>query len=91
MKDIDARKLGSEAQQHNRNQAIRVLAKGQTPIIKTQAKRLSFNIISAITNQGTVRFMTYHDTMTVKVLLRFLKRLIKDAKCKVFLILDIET
>jgi len=64
------------------------LPKGQIPIIKTQAKRLSFNMISAITNQGTVRFMTYHETMTVKVLLRFLKRLIKDAKRKVFLILD---
>jgi len=45
-------------------------------------------MISAITNQGTVRFMTYHETMTVKVLLKFFKRLIKDAKRKVFLILD---
>ena len=30
MKDIDARKLGFEAQQNNRNQAIRMLAKGQS-------------------------------------------------------------
>ena len=62
--------------------------KGQTPILKTQAKRFSFNMISAITNQGTVRFMTYHETMTVKVLLKFFKRLINDAKRKVFMILD---
>lgn len=45
-------------------------------------------MISAITNPGTVRFMTYHGTLTVKVLLRFFRRLIKDAKRKVFLILD---
>ena len=70
--------------QHTRGYA----PKGQTPIIKTQAKRLSFNMISAITNQGMVRFMTYQETMTVKVLLNFFKRLIKDAKRKVFLILD---
>jgi len=80
---------GDETGVRNQCQHTRGYApKGQTPIIKTQAKRLSFNMISAITNQGTVRFMTYHETMTVKVLLRFLKRLIKDAKRKVFLILD---
>jgi hypothetical protein len=44
--------------------------------------------MSAITNQGIGRFITDHETMTVNVLLKFFKRLIKDAKRKVFLILD---
>jgi hypothetical protein len=35
-----------------------------------------------------VRYMTDHETITVNVLLKFFKRLIKDAKRKVFLILD---
>ena len=70
--------------QHTRGYA----PKGQTPIVSTTAKRLSLNLISAITNQGVVRFMTYDETMTVKVLLRFFKRLIQDANRKVFLILD---
>ena len=80
---------GDETGVRNQCQHARGYApKGQTPIVKSTANRLSFNIISAITNQGTVRFMTYHETMTVKVLLKFFKRLIKDAKSKVFLILD---
>ena len=80
---------GDETGVRNQCQHTRGYApKGQTPILKTQAKRLSFNMISAITNQGAVRFMTYHETMTVKVLLKFFKRLINDAKRKVFMILD---
>ncbi len=70
--------------QHARGYAPR----GQTPIIKTQAKRLRTNLISAVNNQGKLRFMIYRETMTAKVLIRFMKRLIKDAKRMVFLILD---
>jgi len=62
--------------------------KGQTPVVEINAKRFSVNMISAINNQGLVRFMIYKTTMNAKVLLRFFKRLIKDAGRKVFLILD---
>jgi len=62
--------------------------KGKTPIIDLNAKKSSINMISAITNQGKVRFMLYQETMTSKVLLKFLSRLIKDVERKVFLILD---
>lgn len=62
--------------------------KGDTPVVKTSAKRLSVNMISAITNQGKVRFMIYQETMTAKVLIRFFKRLITPSRKKVFLILD---
>lgn len=70
--------------QHSRGYA----PKGQTPIVEINAKRFSTNMISAVNNQGTVRFMMYGENMTAKVLLRFMKRLIKDAGRKVFLILD---
>ncbi|WP_422645920.1 transposase [Xenorhabdus cabanillasii] len=46
------------------------------------------NMISAINNQGSVRFMLYHDTMTARRLLHFFQRLIKEADRKVYLILD---
>ena len=71
-KHNDARKLSFEAQQHNRH----------------HTKRFLFNVISAITNQGPVRFMTYHETMTAKVLLRLFKLFIKGAKREVFLNFD---
>lgn len=62
--------------------------RGKTPVIRLQARRSRINLISTVTNQGKVRFMVYKDTMNSKVLIKFLKRLIKDAGRKVFLILD---
>ncbi len=62
--------------------------KGQTPVQPLPAKRVSLNMISAITNQGTVRFMLYESTMTAKVLKKFLRALIESTPGQVFLILD---
>lgn len=62
--------------------------KGQTPIVRLNAKRAGINMISSITNQGKVRFMLYKETMTAPVFIKFLSRLVKDAKSKIFLILD---
>lgn len=70
--------------QHSRGYA----PKGKTPVVDITAKRLSLNMISAINNRGHVRFMIYKETMTVRVLLKFMKRLIKDADRKVYLVLD---
>ncbi len=70
--------------QHGRSYAPR----GKTPVIRLCAKRERINLISSITNQGKVRFMVYQDTMNSQMLIKFLKRLIKDADKKVFLILD---
>lgn len=70
--------------QHSRGYA----PKGKAPVVEINAKRFSTNMISAVNNQGAVRFMMYGENMTAKVLLRFMKRLIKDAGRKVFLILD---
>lgn len=62
--------------------------KGKAPIVRLNAKRAKINMISTITNRGTTRFMIYRETMTAKVLITFMSRLVKDAKNKVFLILD---
>lgn len=61
---------------------------GQTPVVRLPAKKNSVSMISAITNQGQVRFMLYRDGMTSELLIKFMGRLIKDTDRKVFLILD---
>lgn len=70
--------------QHGRSYA----PKGKTPVIRLSAKRTSCNMISAISNQGKVRFQIYDGSMNAKRLIGFMNRLIKDAKRKVILILD---
>ena len=62
--------------------------KGKTPTVQLTAKRNKINMISSITNRGKVRFMLYRESMTAKVLIKFMSRLIKDSPRKVFLILD---
>jgi len=62
--------------------------KGETPVIKLVAKRDHVSMISAINNQGKVRFMMYRDAMHSKLLIKFMARLTRDAGHKVFLILD---
>jgi len=62
--------------------------KGVTPIVKLNAKKSRINIISAISNFGVMRFMIYKDKMNAQVLISFLKRLIKDSKQMVYIILD---
>ena len=70
--------------QHGRSYAPR----GKTPAMLVPAKRERINLISTVTNQGKVRFMVYEDTMKADTLMKFLKRLIKDAGRKILLILD---
>jgi len=45
-------------------------------------------MISSITNQGKVLWLVYGDTLNGVVFMRFLDRLAKDSKRKVFLIVD---
>lgn len=80
---------GDETGIRNTSQYGRSYApKGKTPVKETLAKRLSLNMISTITNQGKVRFMTYTGTMNAQRFIMFLKRLIKGAGKKLFIILD---
>ena len=70
--------------QHGRSYA----PKGKTPAIRLNAKRDKINLISAVTNQGKVRFMIYDQAMNAQTFIRFCGRLIKDAGRKIYLILD---
>ncbi len=70
--------------QHGRSYA----PKGETPVIRLNAKRHSASLISSVTNQGKVRFMIYDKAMNAQLLIRFFKRLIQDAGRKIFVILD---
>lgn len=80
---------GDETGLRSDSQHVRGYApKGKTPTLRLNAKRTSVNLISAVTNQGKVRFRFFDGTMNADILIDFMKRLIKDAKRKVFLILD---
>lgn len=62
--------------------------RGTTPVVRGTGQRFSVNMISAITNRGTLNFMIFEETFRVKIFLTFLTRLIKQAKRKVFLVVD---
>lgn len=61
---------------------------GRTPVVKVSGQRFSCQMISTVSNRGTLRFMIFDGKFNANVCITFLKRLIKDAKRKIFLILD---
>jgi transposase len=61
---------------------------GQTPVLPVGNEHFRISMMSAITNQGKLRFMFYKGGMNAKRLIEFMRRLIKDADRKIFLILD---
>jgi transposase len=62
--------------------------RGKTPVCPSPGTPEKVNMISTVTNQGKVRFMFYNGSMNAQRLIVFMRRLIKDARRKVFLILD---
>ena len=62
--------------------------KGQTPTVPSFSKIEKINMISAINNMGTCRFMCYEDNMTQQRFIEFMTRLIKDSARKVLFIVD---
>ena len=62
--------------------------KGKTPVKRSMSKKFSVNMISSITNQGKVRFMTYQGKMNSEMLIKFMRRLIQNSHRKIYLILD---
>jgi len=62
--------------------------KGKTPTVLSSAKRFSINMISSLTNTGQLRFMIYKENFNADTFITFLRRLTKNAKQKVFLIVD---
>jgi len=69
---------------HGRSYAPR----GQTPAIRLHPRCKRVNLISTVTNQGKVRFMVYKERMNSKILIKFMRRLIKNSEKKIVLILD---
>ena len=62
---------------------------GRTPVIKRTGKRFRVNMISAISNQGLLRFRLFTGSFTGAVFIDFLRRLLGDCQGrKVHLIVD---
>lgn len=61
---------------------------GQTPVIRATGQRFGCNMISAITNRGTLSFMVFHGKFDGVRFVDFLRRLLKQAAGKVYLIVD---
>ena len=51
---------------------------GQTPVIKRTGKRFRVNMISAISNQGLLRFRLFVGSFSGPVFIDFLRRLLRD-------------
>jgi transposase len=62
--------------------------RGRTPLVRVCHKRAGLSLISAVTNRGGLRWMVVDGAVNAPTLIRFLGRLVRDARRKVFLILD---
>ncbi|MHB0947185.1 MAG: IS630 family transposase [Sedimentisphaerales bacterium] len=62
--------------------------KGHTPVIPGTGQRFGCNMISTVTNRGRLAFMIFKEWFTGTVMIKFLRRLIKQNKQKIFLIID---
>ncbi|MGH9671275.1 MAG: IS630 family transposase [Terriglobales bacterium] len=80
---------GDETGISNQDQIGRSYApRGQTPVVRRTAKRITQSMVSAVSNRGLMRFMLYEGALNADRFITFLRRLSKDAGQKVFLIVD---
>jgi transposase len=80
---------GDETGINNQENYMRGFApKGHTPVIPSYSKAEKINMISAINNKGTCRFMCYDESMTQHLFIEFMTRLVKDSDKKILLIVD---
>jgi|GEM_PF-670417 len=61
---------------------------GQTPVVRTTGARYRWNRISAVSARGDMRFMLTAKSVTAKVFVEFLRRLITGTQRPVYLIVD---
>lgn len=61
---------------------------GQTPIVRATGQRFGCSMISAMTNRGQLAFRVFHGTFNGPLFVDFLKRLLKQSRRKVVLIVD---
>jgi transposase len=62
--------------------------RGETPVIQGTGQRFGCSMISAITNRGRLYFMVFKRRFTAEIFLNFLRRLTRQVKRQVYLILD---
>lgn len=62
--------------------------RGLTPVVRVNQNRHGCSVISTVTNKGEMRWMVFKGALNSAMLLKFLRRLIKDANRKIFLVLD---
>jgi transposase len=62
--------------------------KGKTPIVRVTGQRYSINSISVVNKKGVLRFMLYKKSFTSIVFINFIKRLMKNHKRPITLIVD---
>ena len=62
--------------------------RGQTPVVPGTGQRFRCNLISTLTNRGTLYFKLFTENFNGRVMLDFLRRLIRQISRKVFLIVD---
>ena len=61
---------------------------GQTPVVRATGQRFGCNMISAITNRGALTFMVFEGKFQNPVFIEFMKRMLKQVKGKIYLIVD---
>jgi len=62
--------------------------KGKTPVVSATGARFGFNIISAVSPRGMLRFMVVEGSVTAATFIEFMKRLLIGASKPVYLIVD---
>src|SRR5215210_6632153 len=62
--------------------------RGRTPEVRVCHKRAGLSLISAVANKGELRWMVADGAVNAPTFIRFLQRLIREDRRKVFLILD---
>jgi transposase len=61
---------------------------GQTPVVRVNNKRHGLSVISSVTNKGTMRWKIFEGALNASIFIDFMKRLVRDAGRKVYLIVD---
>jgi transposase len=62
--------------------------KGLTPVVRATGARFGLNMISALSPRGELRFMIVDGKIAADQFIEFLRRLTKDARRPIFLIVD---
>ena len=62
--------------------------RGVTPVIPGTGKRFGCNMMSSVTNRGHLSFLLFTERFTAEVFIRFCRRLLRQRRRNVFLILD---